>query len=43
MPFELGLTIGIDKPGHAWIVCESLPHRIKKSLSDIDGTDAIHS
>jgi hypothetical protein len=39
MPFELGLTIGIDKPGHAWIVCESQAHRIKKSLSDIDGTD----
>ena len=44
MPFELGLTIGIDTPGHAWIVCESQPHRIKKSLSDIDGTDVyIHN
>ncbi len=44
MPFELGLTVGINKPGHAWIVCESMPHRIKKSLSDIDGTDAyIHN
>lgn len=39
MPFELGLTIGIGNPGHAWIVCESRRHRIKKSLSDIDGTD----
>jgi hypothetical protein len=23
-----------------WIVCETVPHRIKKSLSDLDGTDA---
>jgi len=37
MPFELGLTVGIGK--HAWIVCETKRHRIKKSLSDIDGTD----
>lgn len=44
MPFELGLTVGINKSGHAWIVCESQPHRIKKSLSDLDGTDAyIHN
>ena len=39
MPFELGLTVGIGNSKHAWIVCESKPHRIKKSLSDIDGTD----
>jgi hypothetical protein len=37
MPFELGLTVGIGKRG--WIVCETVPHRIKKSLSDLDGTD----
>lgn len=37
MPFELGLTVGIGKRG--WIVCESKRHRIKKSLSDLDGTD----
>ncbi len=37
MPFELGLTVGIGK--HDWIVCEATRHRIKKSLSDIDGTD----
>ena len=37
MPTELGLTVGIGK--HAWIVCETKRHRIKKSLSDIDGTD----
>ena len=40
MPFELGLTLGINDPQHSWIVCESKPHRIKKSLSDLDGTDA---
>jgi hypothetical protein len=40
MPFELGMTVGIDDPGHSWIVCESKAHRVKKSLSDIDGTDA---
>jgi len=44
MPFELGLTLGINHPDHAWIVCESKAHRIKKSLSDLDGTDAyIHN
>jgi hypothetical protein len=37
MPFELGLTVGIGRRG--WIVCETVPHRIKKSLSDLDGTD----
>jgi hypothetical protein len=43
MPFELGLTVAIGKsshPDHAWIACETVPHRIKKSLSDLDGTDA---
>jgi len=43
MPFELGLVIALEKsvhPNHAWIVCESVAHRIKKSLSDLDGTDA---
>jgi hypothetical protein len=39
MPFELGLTVGIGNSKHTWIVCEARPHRIKKSLSDIDGTD----
>jgi hypothetical protein len=39
MPFELGLTVGIGNPKHAWIVCETRRHRIKKSLSDLDGTD----
>jgi hypothetical protein len=43
MPFELGLTIAMERskhPDHKWIVCETVPHRIKKSLSDLDGTDA---
>jgi hypothetical protein len=39
MPFELGLTVGMANPQHAWIVCETRRHRVKKSLSDIDGTD----
>jgi hypothetical protein len=43
MPFELGLTVAMERSGdgdHSWIVCETVPHRIKKSLSDLDGTDA---
>ncbi len=39
MPFELGITIGIRNRKHSWIVCETVKHRVKKSLSDIDGTD----
>lgn len=37
MPFELGLAVGLGKQG--WIVCEAKRHRVKKSLSDLDGTD----
>jgi hypothetical protein len=43
MPFELGLTIALERsshPDHAWIVCETVAHRINRSLSDLDGTDA---
>jgi hypothetical protein len=43
MPFELGLTVALANArnsNHSWIVCETVPHRIKKSLSDLDGTDA---
>jgi hypothetical protein len=43
MPFELGLTVALSRsghPDHSWVVCESMAHRIKKSLSDLDGTDA---
>jgi hypothetical protein len=39
MPFELGLTVGLANSKHSWIVCETVRHRIKKSLSDLDGTD----
>jgi hypothetical protein len=42
MPFELGLAVALEKaavPGHAWIVCESRRFRLKKSLTDLDGTD----
>ena len=47
MPFELGLAVAWAKLGrrkHEWFVFEARRHRIKKSLSDIDGTDPhIHS
>jgi hypothetical protein len=42
MPFELGLAVASSKRkrgAHAWFVLESHPHRLKKSLSDLDGTD----
>ena len=42
MPFELGLTVAMEKTvirDHAWIVCESQRFRLKKSLTDLDGTD----
>src|ERR1043166_7993807 len=41
MPFELGLTIALEKtahPEHEWVVCETVLRRINKSLSDLDGT-----
>lgn len=43
MPFELGLTVAVqamENPAHGWILCEAVRHRIKKSLSDLDGSDA---
>lgn len=42
MPFELGLAVAVERTSalkHAWVVCESQPHRIQKSLSDLNGTD----
>jgi len=41
MPFELGLAVAQDagNRGETWYVCETVPHRISKSLSDLDGTD----
>lgn len=47
MPLELGLTIAWSKlypKRHTWFLWESMPRRIQKSMSDLDGTDAyIHS
>jgi hypothetical protein len=43
MPFELGLTVALGKTvhtSHEWVICESVKHRVKKSLSDMDGSDA---
>lgn len=42
MPFELGLAVGWAKSNpekHEWLVFESEPHRLAKSLSDLNGTD----
>lgn len=42
MPLELGMTITWESlnPGlHTWFVFESVPHRLQKSLSDLNGTD----
>jgi hypothetical protein len=43
MPLELGLAIAWAKlrsRRHTWFLWESMPGRIQKSLSDLDGTDA---
>ena len=41
MPFELGLAVALEKAGyqHDWFVFEERPHRMTKSLSDLNGTD----
>src|SRR5258706_11086444 len=44
MPFELGLLLGWKKTlksDHTWWVLEAEERRIQKSLSDLDGTDAL--
>ncbi|HET9268795.1 MAG TPA: hypothetical protein VFO31_11555 [Vicinamibacterales bacterium] len=45
MPFELGLAIAFSEDSkHEWFVFEARPHRLTKSLSDLNGTDPhIHS
>jgi hypothetical protein len=46
MPFELGLAVAQDvvRKKATWYVCETVPYRITKSLSDLNGTDVrIHS
>lgn len=43
MPLELGLTITwsvLHPKRHTWFLWEAEPGRIRKSLSDLDGTDA---
>jgi hypothetical protein len=43
MPFELGLCVAWARIGsskHDWYVFESRIHRLTKSLSDLNGTDA---
>lgn len=46
MPLELGLTITwakMNQKRHNWFVWESIPRRLQKSMSDLDGTDvSIH-
>lgn len=41
MPFELGLAVAQDAGNRkeTWYVCETVAHRIGKSLSDLNGTD----
>jgi hypothetical protein len=40
MPFELGLAIAFSQESqHEWFVFEARPHRLTKSLSDLNGTD----
>ena len=42
MPFELGLAVAlghIHRGRHEWLIFESRPHRLSKSLSDLSGTD----
>jgi hypothetical protein len=41
MPFELGLAVAQDalRRRERWYVCETMRHRVNKSLSDLDGTD----
>ncbi|MGH9582892.1 MAG: hypothetical protein ACRD4O_08160, partial [Bryobacteraceae bacterium] len=42
MPFELGLTVSwscMNAGRHCWFVCDSEPHRILRSMSDLNGTD----
>jgi hypothetical protein len=47
MALELGLTITWAKlhpEDHTWFLWESMPKRVQKSMSDLDGTDTyIHS
>jgi hypothetical protein len=41
MPFELGLAVAhnVRNRQETWYICETVPHRVGKSLSDLNGTD----
>lgn len=42
MPFELGLAVcwSLIRPrDHEWFLFEEMPHRLQRSLSDLNGTD----
>lgn len=42
MPFELGLAVSwssLHPSRHSWFVCDTVPHRILRSMSDLAGTD----
>lgn len=42
MPLELGMTITwkiLNPDLHTWFVCESEPHRLQRSASDLNGSD----
>ncbi len=42
MPLELGMTITwstLNPDVHTWFVWESEPHRLQRSMSDLNGTD----
>lgn len=43
MPFELGLAVALHLRGvrHKWFVFEARPHRLLKSLSDLNSIDAL--
>ena len=42
MPFELGLSVEMSRrQPHEWFVLEARPHRLQRSLSDLNGTDPL--
>jgi hypothetical protein len=42
MPFELGLAVEMGRhQKHEWFVLEARPHRLQRSLSDLNGTDPL--
>lgn len=42
MPFELGLALGHHhRVKHTWFILEAVQHRVMRSLSDLNGYDAL--